>query len=213
MSGSAERPTPIQTSEEFFQRLNPKDAEAVRSIVENIRQLAKQYDEDNQFVPGGYRKSGFFGVYAIGGFVTKQGERPDIDLLIATNAYWNQNSYRSERRCVFAKDTITLSGDWVAGSLLDAFEEQGYSVELLDKIPSEYDEVGVNPKAMLRLNPKPELGTRKPVDIVYFKTTYTLDLTDLSDFEAADVDEDGKPLPRIALLKMEGLGHALEMRY
>ncbi|MEK7581304.1 MAG: hypothetical protein AAB512_03400, partial [Patescibacteria group bacterium] len=84
MSGSAERPTPIQTSEEFFQRLSREDATTVNSIVENIRHLAEQYNHKPCY--GAY---GFFGVYAIGGTVTKQGERQDIDLLIATNAHWS----------------------------------------------------------------------------------------------------------------------------
>lgn len=210
MSGSVERPITIQTAEEFFERLSQEDAETVRSIVENIRQLAEQYDCDNDFVPG-FGTSGFFGVYAIAGFLTKQGNRPDVDLLIVTNAHWDQ-SYRSERRGIFETDAITLSGDWVAGNLLDAFKEKGYLVELLDEIPSEYDNVGANPKAMLRLNPKPELGTRKPIDMVYVKTTFIENIQCLSDFEAIDVDGDGKPLPRVALLKIEGLGDAIQLR-
>lgn len=124
MPGSAERPNPIQTSEEFFQRLSQEDTVTVRSIVENIRELAERYDNDNDFIIGFIGASGFFGVYAIGGLVTKQGNRPDIDLLIVTNAHCTQ-SYRSEHMGVFGQDAITLSGDWVAGSLLDAFEEKG----------------------------------------------------------------------------------------
>lgn len=72
--------------------------------------------------------------------------------------------------------------------------------------------MGASPKAMLRLNPKPELGTRKPIDVVYIKTTFRADLKDLSDFEAIDVDGEGKPLTRIALLEIEGLGKARQLR-
>lgn len=206
MSGSPERSTPIQTSEEFFQRLNPEDAEIVRSIVENISQLAEQYDNEPL-----YGSLGFFGVYAIGGLVTKQGERPDIDVLIVTNARWDR-SCRPKHRGVFTGDPVTLSGDWVAGSLLDAFEKKDYLVELLDKIPNEYDDVGVNPKAMLRLTPKSELDGRKSIDIVYAKTTFARDIRNLADFETIDVDGDGNPLPRIPLLKREGLGQAIQWR-
>ncbi len=211
MPGSAERPTPVQTSKEFFQRLNPEDAKTIRSIIETIRQMAEKYDHDNEFVPGVYGASGFFGVYAIGGLVTKEGERPDVDLLIVTNARWDK-SYRPKRRDIFAGEPITLSGDWVAGSLLDAFEEKGYSVELLDKIPNEYEDVGAKPKTMLRLTPKPELGKRKPIDIIYVKTTFIRDIANLSDFEGTDMNEDGKPLARITLLQMEDLGKVIQLQ-
>ncbi len=209
MSGTPER-SPITLPEEFFQRLKPQDAQAVHSIVETIRQLAENYGDDNNYIPGGYGSAGFFGVYAIGGYVSKAGERPDIDLLVVTNAHWKQ-SYNSPTRKYDPDDPILYSGDHVAGSLQEAFEQKGYRVVLLEHIPSDYDEVGVNPKSMLRLTPAPQLGA-KPIDVAYVKTTYEKGVDDLFDFEEEDTDGDGNPLPRIPLLQVEDLGRAGELR-
>ena len=149
---------------------------------------------------------GFFGVYGIGGNVTKKGERPDVDLLIATNARWKLG-YISPGRSFHDRDPIILSGDWVAGTLLDSYEKEGWEVKLLTKIPSEYDGKGVSPKAMIRLLPNPTHTQRKTsIDIVYVRTDFIEGVKSLSDFEAFDVDEDGNVLPKVTLFEREDLG-------
>ncbi len=205
MSGSAERPTEVKTAEDFFLRLNEPDAITIRSIVEAIHHLAQRYRTDNELLPG-VGSYGFFGVYGIAGVITKEGERPDVDILIATNAHWSQ-SYYSPGRSIVDTNPIIQSGDWIAGTLLDKFGNEGYKVELVGEIPSEYGKVGANPKVLIRLTPKDaQAQIRKRIDVVYVKTCFVGRINCLADFETIDVDDRGEALPRIDLLKVENLG-------
>ncbi len=199
------RSTEVKTAGDFFRRLKEPDAITIRSIVETIHNLAQQYGTDNELLPG-IGSYGFFGVYGIAGVITKQGERPDVDILIATNARWS-HSYWSPNRSLVDANPIIQGGDWIAGTLLDKFENEGYEVELIGEIPSEYDKVGASPKVIIRLTPRDaQAQNRKRVDVVYVKTDFVRGINCLADFEAMDVDEDGKTLPRVDLFKAENLG-------
>lgn len=176
------------TSEGFYKKLKPQDAIVVRSIVETIQALSI------------YPFSDFFGVYGIGGNVTRQGERPDIDLLVATNAHWIGGYNNPDRKY---SDPINQTGDWIAGTLQNVFEKEGYKVELKKKIPSKYDGVGASHKGMIRLTPL-EKGFRKPIDVVIAKINHYEypDIKSLADFERVfDIDEGRKPLPRVLLFE------------
>lgn len=217
MPDSPERdrpPTGVRTAEDFLRRLKEPVAVTVRSIVETVERLADEYNSQHEFLPGS-ESHGFFGLYGIGGNITKEGERPDVDLLIATNARW-QSGYRGlyRRSSQDWDNPIILSRDWIAGTLLDTYEKKGWKVELLTKIPSEYDGKGVSPKAMIRLTPNsPQTQGRIPIDIVYVRTDFIKGVRSLSDFKEVDVDEDGNALPRVTLLEKENLGKMLQLRF
>jgi hypothetical protein len=184
----------VRTAQDFLNRLSPVDAITVNAIVGLIKDLsARAYSIEHP---------SFFAVYGIGGIANKPGEREDVDLLITTNAHWKYGYY-SEKNHRKLTDPIVQSADPIAGLIRDAFEDEGYKVKLKGKIPSNYDQVGVKPKAMLRLTPDNDGSNRKPIDIVYVRTTYLENVETLADFEKIDVDENGKPLKRIVLFKSE----------
>lgn len=70
----------LPTAESFLSRLNSQDKTTVTKVVDIVKGLVNIYDGTHP---------AFFAVYGIGGNVTKQGERPDVDLLIVTSAYWD----------------------------------------------------------------------------------------------------------------------------
>ncbi len=85
-------------AEEMYRRLQEPDASHVIRIVESVDTVAHSYFSSpdlqrnyHSFCQGnilnGIQKIGspFFAVYVIGGYLYKEGERPDIDLLVATN--------------------------------------------------------------------------------------------------------------------------------
>ena len=189
----------VGTSQEFFSRLKQPDVITVKAIIETVKFLAEGHKEELAIMS--QHADTFFAVYGIGGNVTKPGDRPDVDLLVVTNARW-LNGYRSEDRSTLHEDSIALNGDWVAGILRDVFDEEGYKVTVKKKIPNEYSKVAVNLKGMLRLNPNDE--DRKPIDIVIVNHTSlrNRNIQTLEGFEEfGDIDKHGKLLPRVLLFK------------
>ncbi len=189
----------VGTPKEFFSRLKQPDAITVKAIIATVKSLARGHEQERY--PKRYLSEAFFAVYGIGGNVTKLGDRPDVDLLVVTNALWT-HGYRSDNRAISYDDPIALSGDWVAGTLRDVFEKEDYKVTMRKKIPNEYSKVGTNLKGMLKLNPNNE--GRKPIDIVIVNHTSlrSKKIQTLEEFEKlGDVDKHGKPLPKVLLFK------------
>ena len=184
---------------EFFLRLKPADAIAVRAIVKTFESLAEDYAIERSMM--GQHSNVFFGVYAIAGNITKFGDRPDTDLLVVTNAWWS-NGYRSDDPEISYEDSLALSGDHVAGTIRDIFKQEGYGVSVRKKIPSVYAQTGAKQKGMLRL--EPEDDKRKPIDIVIVNNVSLRDskIRTLAEFEQhIDIDPKGKPLPRVLLFE------------
>jgi len=191
----------VRTSKEFFSRLKQPDAITVKAIIETVEFLAEGRQEELSIMS--QHENTFFAVYGIGGNITKPGDRPDVDLLVVTNA-WSMNGYRSNDDSISYDNSRALSGDWVAGTLRDVFVKEDYQVTVKKKIPSEYRKVGVNSKGILRLNPNNE--GRKPIDIVIVNHTSlkNKNIKTLKEFEElGDVDKRGKPLPRVLLFKTQ----------
>lgn len=176
----------IPSPEDFLARLNPQDKATVNKIVDIVKGLVNIYDGTHP---------AFFAVYGIGGNVTKQGERPDVDLLIVTSAYWDGGypgepgekpywleeedfDYSTEEGRSQARKIHKLKEDWVCGSIKDQLKNL-YSAEVLDELPDNYN-MGAGTKGLLRLNPirnvTPEItaeqpDVRKPIDIVYVRAS------------------------------------------
>ncbi|KKQ25010.1 MAG: hypothetical protein US40_C0004G0048 [Candidatus Roizmanbacteria bacterium GW2011_GWC2_37_13] len=188
----------IKTPKDFITRLNRPDAITVGAVIKNIRILANQHKINES------QGRVFFAVYGIAGNISKSGERPDVDLLIVTNARWSQGHIAEDWNTYLSRDNNAFSGDWVAGTLRDRFSTEGYKVILVKKIPNQYSKVGVRQKGIVRLEPQSE--GRKPIDIVIVNHICLInqDITTLKQFEeVGDVNKKGKPLPRVLLFKTE----------
>jgi len=184
---------------EFFLRLKPADAITVKAVVNTVKSLADDYAGERSMM--GQYSNAFFGVYAIAGNITKFGDRPDIDLLIATNGWWS-NGYQSADSEISYEDSFALSGDCVAGTLRDIFSKEGYKVKVKKEIPSEYKSTGAKQKGMLQFVPENE--GRKPIDIVIVNKVSLKDsgIRTLSEFEQQiDVDSNGNSLPKVLLFE------------
>ena len=150
----------------------------------------------------------FFAAYAIGGYVTKEGERPDIDLMVVTNTGFpvSLNDFeRYDSRVRILDLNLALS-----------FE--GSDIEGLDDLPDNYNIGHTKGKGIIRI--KPNDGS-KPMDIVFVTSMtmspgspanptminpFTNEMYDheifstREEFETRlDVDKDGQPLPRTLL--------------
>lgn len=190
----------IRTSKEFFSRLKQPDVITVKAIVGTVKSLAEGLKSELDEFDG---QNPFFAIYGIGGNITKSGDRPDVDLLVVTNAMW-LNGYESNDDSISHKDSVALGGDWVAGTLRDVFEKESYKVTVKKKIPNRYSQVGINLKGMLRLNPNNE--GRKPIDIVIVNHTSlkNKEIQTLEEFEElGDVNKHGQPLPKVLLFKTQ----------
>ncbi len=199
------RPTEVKTAEDFYRRLKEPDAATVHSIIEVIASLAEKYNARNHFYSG-LGDYGFFGVYGIGGYVTKEGDRPDVDLLVATNAQWIEMYDSPHRHWLSTSGDPFRTADWVVGSLADRFHLDEYDTEVLGTIPDEYN-TKAGSKTMIHLSPLSDDG-RKPIDILYVKTDFIQGdpIKTLRDFDAVDVDEEGHFYPGVVLLRKEELG-------
>lgn len=191
----------IRTPKEFFSRLKKPDVITVKAIIETVESLAEGHKKE--LVIMSQSADTFFAVYGIAGNVTKSGDRPDVDLLIVTNARWI-NGYQSNDDSISYDDSKALGGDWIAGTLRDVFEKEDYKVTVRKKIPNSYSKVGVNLKGMLRLNPNNE--GRKPIDIVIVNHTSLRNkkIKTLEEFEElGDINKHGQQLPKVLLFKTQ----------
>ena len=180
--------TETKNAKDFFARLRQPEIATVNTIIQTISSLAVSHKRER------YQRNPFFAVYGIGGNVTKTGERPDVDLLIATNAIWI-HGYPTEE-----------NSDWVMGRLNDTFINEGYKVKIISKTPDEYSIGAVaDQKGMMRL--EPEDDGRKPIDIVIVNWKVLSNslgemINSIKEFERSiDIDESRRPLPKVLLFK------------
>lgn len=152
---------------EFFLRLKQPDAITVKAIVATVTSLATEYNDEKKMMSRFHNT--FFAVYGIAGNVTKFGDRPDVDLLVATNSVSMSGYYFEDDASVSDIERKALGGDPVAGRLYDTFNKEDYKVTVTKDIPNRYTKVGANKKGMLRLEPNSK--GRKPIDIVIVNNT------------------------------------------
>lgn len=188
----------VNTPQEFFARLKSPDVAAVKAIIYTIESLTKDASIPQM------EDGSFLAIYGIAGYVSKKGERRDIDLLVATNAVWTWG-FRSFDENISWQEESSLGGDLVAGTIRDKFVNEGYTVTVEKKIPNMYRKVGAPKKGMLRLTPPDD--ERKPIDIVIVNRESLKTLggaNSQNEFEEfIDVDKFGKQLPRVLLFSTE----------
>ncbi|MBI2548614.1 hypothetical protein HYW21_04660 [Candidatus Woesearchaeota archaeon] len=209
----------IAQRDQFLARLTPKDKGNVQTLIHTVDALANDYFRDTESdeelrreSEEGYRgepdendwafeqqdqetgayKTGcaFFSVYVIGGQITKQGIRPDIDLMVVTNMWWS-SGYIANR------------DEWLLQRLHQAFDDRT-KVTCPEGLPSHYKKGLWRNKAFIHLAPIDTVST--PIDIVYLRSLpkggreEEIFITPTT-FEQRDCSEDGQPLPRLLLYR------------
>jgi len=183
-------------TEKFFSRLSEQEREAVNRVItatDTVRAKYEEFLEDSHsavtsFLYAGI-KNAFFSVYAIGGQVTKEGTRPDIDLMVVTNMY-------------FADDVpwgIDDEDEIFYSRLIKGLGELGFKVKAKGDLPDRYNLSENHGKVVFDVTPS-QPGYRL-MNVLYVRgfDSKKHQLADESVFLAKDVDESGKPLPKVLL--------------
>lgn len=193
----------------FLDKLKPADRENVERVTELLSKFAESYDRMYPIEFGD--QNAIFGAYGIGGWVNKQGERPDLDLLVVTGVKWDQAGYihiESEGPRDFWGDA---KGDQLVVALASHFTNNGFGVDLPKDIPNEYSE-GAEPRVLIRLTPQ-EGSEASPIDMVYVAGGYSDPrMNSFKEFYEFDVNDNGSPMGRVALLETVVLKEPIRMR-
>lgn len=132
-------PEERRTALGFLHGLPDQDATNVNAVMRCVDGVANSYTS----------RDGFFSVYLIGGNVTKTGERPDIDLLTATNALPNSHSFTS---------------DAIYGALDQCFSRKRILAK--GRFPDQYNLGRTKGKILLRITP----AFGRQIDFVYVRS-------------------------------------------
>ncbi|OGK18773.1 hypothetical protein A3G67_00115 [Candidatus Roizmanbacteria bacterium RIFCSPLOWO2_12_FULL_40_12] len=176
------------TREEFLGKMSPLEKKTITRLTSTLTNLA-----DTGQRP---QKPSYFGLYGIGGNLTKEGQRPDIDLLIVSNAWWWTGfdfNWKTEGELPHRYDRTLMT---IARKI-----EGTHTIEVLSKLPDSYNLGETKGKGLVRLTPK-YADSQRPIDIVYIREV-DLGNSSLEDFEEKDVDEGGEPLPKVLLASAE----------
>ncbi|HIH51592.1 MAG TPA: hypothetical protein HA250_04540 [Nanoarchaeota archaeon] len=202
--------TPEETlgAEKFFQRLGEADLRNVQKVLSAVDRTVKEYFGANElnystipYLISYYGTLGtpFFAAYLIGGWLNKEAERPDIDLMIATNARYTHG---------FSNPLWGRNPENWEPMLRELNKEFEYGEELTmgGELPNDYNIGATKGKVMFNVHP----GEGRDLDLVYVRSfrDYSAGRMDscffLSEEEfitRRDVDGDGKPLARLPLYR------------
>jgi hypothetical protein len=188
-------PEQVTLAETYLERLRPQDRVNVERVLEIIDLISEGYDVS---VLRSSQNEAIVGAYAIGGWVNKEGVRDDVDLLVVTNALWEQAGHIDTPQ--LEQDYVFAVGDSFIETVAGHFRATGYGVEVPDvnDIPNEYSRF-LEPRTMLRITP-PQEADESPLDIVYISAGYSHpDMATFEDFYMQDSLATGSPAGRIAL--------------
>src|SRR3989344_4267514 len=157
----------IGKAEEFYQKLKRPDLEHVKRVVNSVDAVANKYfssgeQNSNYWAFCDDRKVGtpFFTVYLVGGYLNKEGERPDIDLLVATNMRWTDGFLNSDE---WSRRTDDL--DPIVVALVSEFGE-GYSIQREGDLPDDYNIGATKGKVLITISP----SDGKKMDVSYVRS-------------------------------------------
>ena len=199
-------PEELASAEKWYGRLNEPDASQVRRVVQSVDTVANSYfsSRDMQrnyhsFCEGnifsGIKKIGtpFFAVYIIGGYLNKEGERPDIDLLVATNMRWSKGFFQPKQ---YNGPGIEYDPLW---SELNQKFQEGFSLELEGELPTDYNLGNTYGKALIRIHP----SQGKKIDLCYVRSWDEEKYRFISEeqFIEKDVGKAGEQLSRLPLYR------------
>jgi len=192
--------------EKFYRKLKQPDLDHVRRVVNSVDNVANQYfssGEQNSnywaFCNGEKVGTPFFAAYLVGGYLNKEGERPDIDLLVATNMRWNNG---------FIEDYERLE-EPIWGGLKKAFSEDAEIVKNGD-LPNDYNIGATKGKVLITINPT----EGKKLDVSYVRSWQErgFQFIDEEQFSKLDVGNGGEPLSRLPLYRTTSSVQVPQMR-
>ena len=204
--------------EEFYQRLKQPNLDHVKRIVNSIDTVANNYfssgEQDRNYwaftdenILSGVKKVGtpFFVAYLVGGYLNKEGERPDIDLLVATNMRWSNGFLNHEGGSRGPEDWDPM---WAA--LVGEFGD-GYSVQRNGDLPDDYNIGATKGKVLITITP-PE---GKKLDVSYVRSWQEegFKFIDEKQFHKLDVGKTGEPLSRLPLYRATSNTSLSQMRW
>lgn len=189
----------VDSARAFLEQLSPEDRGNVEQITATLDKLITHYDKEvGEF---GRDKIAIFGVYGIGGWVNKEGPRPDVDVLVMTNAKWDELGYYFVPSQGEKEYWYESHGDDFIEQLANLFGNKGFDVEIPDRenIPDEYSE-GVSSRILIRLTPQ-EGTVGSPIDVVYIAAGHgEPPINSFEDFYEQDAGQEGA-LGRVALIE------------
>jgi len=185
---------------DFSQRLKETDLAHVRRVVHSVDALAHDYfssgqQNENYWAFCDLTRVGtpFFAVYLIGGYTTKAGDRPDIDLLVAANMRWTTGFLNDDE---FAREPEDWDPMW--RTLTTEFGD-GYAVQRAAELPNDYNLGVTQGKVLITLTP-PE-GKKLDINYVRSWSHKGFSFIDEQQFSQLDVGKAGEPLSRLPLYR------------
>ena len=192
-------------AELFYMKLDNQDQTNVKKVVKAVASLAEEYfsfgeQHNNSWAFCTDEKTGtpFFAVYLIGGYLNKKGERPDIDLLVATNMRWTSGFTDYDKFSDYSRCDLLISCDPFLKELAGEFAE-GYSMQKHGELPDDYN-IGAT-KGKLLITITPDEGKKLDVNYVRSWRDKKYRFIDEEHFYRMDAGESGEPLQRLALYR------------
>ncbi len=202
----------------FYQRIGKQDTANVKRVITLVDDQAEEYflSPDLEHVHYLFQSGeAFFAVYGIGGNLTKQGQRPDIDIMIVTNMRY-QNGFLEDYNDRFDDPDYEHNIEPVWRNMNQQLKEQ-MTITKENELPNNYNLGLTKGKCLISLTPKN--GARK-IDAVYVRSMHhhadlpsageepgpQIDDTNMhfkseADFISKDLDTNNQPLPRVILYR------------
>ena len=198
--------------EEFYRRLKQPDLDHVKKVVNSVDAVANNYfssGEQNSnywaFCNDGKVGTPFFAAYMVGGYLNKEGKRPDIDLLVATNMRWTNGFLNSD-------EWSRRPDDWdpMWAQLVAKFGE-GYSIQREGDLPTDYNIGATKGKILITITPT----EGKKLDVSYVRSWQEEGFLfiDEEQFHKLDVGKKGEPLSRLPLYRATSGVRIPQMRW
>ncbi|MDP3990515.1 MAG: hypothetical protein Q8Q01_04910 [archaeon] len=201
-------------ADHFFERIGETDSLAVRRLVKVVNSRARSYFyswEIERVAPYFQGCEVFFAVYGIGGNLTKEGERPDVDVMVVTNMRYKKGFM----------DDFETDGDFRGECRVEPLCRKIYyrfrstmNFEITGKIPDNYNLGVTGGKCLITLTP---FENGRKIDVVYVKSVMAKgsefgkhnDQLFLSekDFISKDIDAGGNQLPKVLLYRAKAEGN------
>lgn len=207
-------------AERFFQRIGETDAANVRRLVGLVDSQANDYFSSRELEKMSYLFAGteaFFVVYGIGGNVTKNGERPDVDVMIVTNMRYNDGFFNCHDDAM--DDPVLGRSVEPLWRRMNLELRESITLQRRGELPDNYNLGVTKGKCVITLTP---LNGARKMDVVYVKSMVDHGSPDLpdpgeqfpppvddsrmyfiseADFASKDLGLNGEPLVKVLLYR------------
>lgn len=200
-------------ADNFFERIGDKESLVVSKLIKIVNSQARSYffsREIERIAPYFSGCEIFFTVYGIGGNITKNGERPDIDIMIATNMRYKKgfmDSFEINNDSLYEYRIEPL-----CRKIYGAFKSMMH-ITKKGELPDNYNLGVTQGKCLITLIPK---TAGRKIDVVYVKSMLASGsgcrnrndyfFVSEDDFISKDIDSEGNPLPKVLLYRAKANG-------